>query len=51
MTKLNYWNQTWSLDEVQCPCDLHFVQYLEEKKVNERHASSTSAPATTTSWA
>ena len=33
MTKLNYWNQTWSLDEVQCPCDLHFVQYLEDKKV------------------
>ena len=32
MTKLNYWNQTWSLDEAQCPCDLHFVQYLEEKK-------------------
>jgi hypothetical protein len=33
MTKLNYWNQTWSLDEAQCPCDVHFVQYLEEKKV------------------
>jgi hypothetical protein len=31
MTKLNYWNQTWSLDEVQCPCDLHLVEYLEEK--------------------
>ena len=33
MTKLNYWNQTWSLDEKQCPCDLHFVQYLEANKV------------------
>ena len=32
MTKLNYWNETWSLDEAQCPCDLHFVEYLEEKK-------------------
>jgi len=32
MNKLNYWNQTWSLDEKQCPCDLHFLQYLEEKK-------------------
>ena len=31
MTKLNYWNETWSLDEAQCPCDLHFVEYLEEK--------------------
>lgn len=32
MTKLNYWNQTWSLDEAQCPCDLHFVEYLQERK-------------------
>jgi hypothetical protein len=32
MNKLNYWNQTWSLDEEQCPCDLHFVQYLQEKQ-------------------
>jgi hypothetical protein len=32
MTKLNYWNSTWSLDEAQCPCDLHFVEYLEGKK-------------------
>ena len=31
MTQLNYWNQTWSLDEAQCPCDLHLVEYLEEK--------------------
>ncbi|HEX2283059.1 MAG TPA: hypothetical protein VHG52_14970 [Thermomicrobiales bacterium] len=33
MNKLNYWNQTWSLDEVQCPCDLHFVEYLQEREV------------------
>ena len=33
MNKLNYWNQTWSLDEAQCPCDLHLVEYLEEKAV------------------
>lgn len=32
MTKLNYWNETWSLDAAQCPCDLHLVEYLEEKK-------------------
>jgi hypothetical protein len=31
--QLNYWNQTWSLDEAQCPCDLHLVEYLEEKAV------------------
>ena len=35
MTKLNYWNQTWSLDETQCPCDLHFVEYLEERKAKD----------------
>jgi len=35
MNKLNYWNQTWSLDEAQCPCDLHLVQYLEEKGVKD----------------
>jgi hypothetical protein len=35
MNKLNYWNQTWSLDEAQCPCDLHFVQYLAEKGVKD----------------
>jgi hypothetical protein len=33
MTKLNYWNATWSLDEVQCPCDMHFIEYLKEKQV------------------
>ena len=32
--KLNYWNATWSLDEAQCPCDLHFVDYLQEKKAH-----------------
>ena len=32
MSKLNYWNATWSLDETQCPCDVHFLQYLEERR-------------------
>jgi hypothetical protein len=32
MSKLNYWDSTWSLDEAQCPCDVHFVEYLEEKQ-------------------
>ena len=35
MTKLNYWNETWSLDEVQCPCDIHFVDYLQETKAKD----------------
>jgi hypothetical protein len=32
MSKLNYWNATWSLDEAQCPCDVHFVEYLKHKQ-------------------
>jgi len=31
--KLNYWNSTWSLDEKQCPCDIHFVDYMAEKDI------------------
>jgi hypothetical protein len=38
MSKLNYWDATWSLDEAQCPCDLHFVEYLQERK-NARGAA------------
>ena len=33
--KLNYWNATWSLDEKQCPCDIHFLDYLEERKIRD----------------
>ena len=33
MTTLNLWKSTWSLDEAQCPCDIHFLQYLEGKGV------------------
>ena len=32
MTKLNYWKGAWCLDAAQCPCDLHFLEYLEEKQ-------------------
>jgi hypothetical protein len=33
MGKLNYYNSTWSLDEAQCPCDVHFLEYLRERQV------------------
>ena len=33
---LNYWKATWSLDEKQCPCDIHFCDYLEEKRISGR---------------
>jgi hypothetical protein len=31
--KLNFWNATWSLDEKQCPCDIHFLDYLKDRKI------------------
>ena len=33
---LNYWNSTWSLDEKQCPCDIHLCDDLEEKQVRNK---------------
>lgn len=33
MTKLNYWTSSWHLDEAQCPCDIHFLDYLEVKAI------------------
>ena len=33
MTKLNFWNSTWALDEKQCPCDIHFLDYLDENGI------------------
>lgn len=37
MAKLNHWNSTWTLDEAQCPCDLHFLDYLAEQRVSGRN--------------
>jgi hypothetical protein len=34
--KLNVWKATWSLDEKQCPCDIHFLDYLAEKKLRDK---------------
>lgn len=28
MTKLDLWKDPWPLDVAQCPCDVHFTQYL-----------------------
>lgn len=33
---LNYWNATWSLDEKQCPCDIHFCDYLAAKGITRK---------------
>jgi calcineurin-like phosphoesterase family protein len=32
MSKLNYWEHKWELDEKQCPCDVHLLDYLADKK-------------------
>ena len=37
MAKLNFWNSTWHLDEKQCPCDVHFLDYLDETKATGRN--------------
>ena len=34
-TPLSYWNATWSLDEKQCPCDIHFLDYLEGNHIRD----------------
>ena len=36
MTKLNSWNSIWTLDEAQCPCDIHFLEYLDSKSIKGR---------------
>jgi hypothetical protein len=30
---LNIWDVNWSLDVEQCPCDVHFADYLEAEKI------------------
>ncbi len=35
MAKLNYYEIGWYLDEAMCPCDIHFLRYLEKEKVRE----------------
>lgn len=34
--KLNYWNDSWPLEAKKCPCDLHFLDYLEEAQIRDR---------------
>jgi hypothetical protein len=36
MSKLNFWNATWALDEKQCPCDIHYLDYLEAKGMKNK---------------
>ena len=34
--KLHYWKDSWPLSEADCPCDLHFLEYLEQKRVKRK---------------
>jgi len=36
MIKLNHWNSAWTLDAKQCPCDIHFVEYLRANDIAGR---------------
>ncbi len=33
---LHYWDQSWDLRIAECPCDMHFLEWLEENKVRDR---------------
>ena len=33
MLKMNLWDAKWDLDEAQCPCDIHFNQWIESNRV------------------
>ena len=33
MAELNVWNVDWYLDEATCPCDVHFLEWLDQEKI------------------
>src|SRR2546423_13725991 len=33
MLKMNLWDAKWDLDEAQCPCDIHFNQWLQANQI------------------
>ena len=33
MLKMNFWDAKWDLDEAQCPCDIHFNQWIEANQI------------------
>ncbi|MBV9782624.1 MAG: hypothetical protein JO264_02285 [Acidisphaera sp.] len=34
-SKLNVWEQTWELDEAQCPCDIHLLEWIDSQAVSD----------------
>lgn len=33
---LHFWDQSWDLRVAECPCDMHFIEWLEENKLKDR---------------
>lgn len=33
MVKMNLWDAKWDLDEAQCPCDIHFNQWIDANRI------------------
>ena len=36
LMRLNYWNASWPLRVDICPCDMHFVEYLQAEGVQDK---------------
>src|SRR5437660_8507809 len=36
MLKMNLWDAKWDLDEAQCPCDIHFNQWIEANNITDK---------------
>lgn len=34
--RMNFWDAKWDLDEAQCPCDIHFNDWLEAKGLEDK---------------
>jgi SAM-dependent methyltransferase len=36
MLKMNYWSTRWDLDEAQCPCDVHFNEWIARERLTQK---------------
>lgn len=34
--QLNYWKDSWPLDVAECPCDVHFLEYLRKHNIKDK---------------
>lgn len=33
--KLHFWDDSWDLREKECPCDVHFIEWLDETRITD----------------